>query len=93
MVRTTDGMWDDGMAALRPPDARSRTTIGRCSLRPPPGGTVSSSEAFVPTRHELVDPANVRRAETRGRDLSLEDDPLEDDPLEDAVPCREHVVA
>jgi hypothetical protein len=45
---------------------------------------VSSSEAFAPTRHELVEPANVRRAETRGRDLSLEDD---------AVPGREHVVA
>jgi hypothetical protein len=50
---------------------------------------VSSSEASVPTRHELVDPTNVRRAETRGRDLSLEDDRLEDD----AVPGREHVVA
>jgi hypothetical protein len=50
---------------------------------------VSSSEAFAPTRRELAEPADVRRAETRGRDLSLEDDSLEDD----AVPCREHVVA
>jgi hypothetical protein len=50
---------------------------------------VSSSEALAPTRHELVEPVRVRLAETRGRDLSLEDDSLEDD----AVPCREHVVA